>query len=134
MKPWIHAINSVKRHGGKPEDYIEIHDLIDCSKSAHADMRHRALFHNSLGPFIAEKVFGTNITNSDGKTVSVRDIVEEHIIEDLSRIPNLSEYLDGMPMYDWLGGPKRKVRTIRYAEEAVDSEVLISATNDNNAD
>jgi hypothetical protein len=108
MKPYAHALKSVKKHGGKPEDYQAIHDFLDCSKATHADMRHRAIFHNSLGPFVCEQVFGLNIINSDGRTISVRDIAEEHIIEDMGRIPSVSEYLDGMPMYDWLGGPKRK--------------------------
>ena len=32
MKPWIHAKNSVRKHGGKPEDYQDIHDFIDSTK------------------------------------------------------------------------------------------------------
>lgn len=81
---------------------------------AHADMRHRAILHNSLGPYLCERVFGTVITNSAGKVVSVRDIAEEHILEDMGRIPSVSDYLDGMPLYDWLGGPKRRVRRIDF--------------------
>lgn len=116
MKPYIHAKNSARRHGGTAEDYLPIHDFLDSSKAAHADMRHRAMFHNSMGPFICERIFGTNITNSEGRTVSVRDIAEEHIIEDMGRIPAVSEYLDGMPIYDWLGGPKRKTTTYPMAD------------------
>jgi len=112
VKPDIHAINSVKKWGGRREDYQPIHDFLDCSKSCHADMRHRAILHNSLGPFIAERVFGINIVNSDGREVSVRDIAEKHIIEDMGQIPSVSDYLSGMPMYDWLGGrPKTKTTT-----------------------
>lgn len=107
---------SVKKWGGKPEDYQAIHDLLDLPKSAHADMRHRAIFHNTLGPYIAEKVFGINITNSDGKLVSVRDIAEQHIIDDMGRIPTLSNYLDQMPFYEWLGGPKKEVKKISFDE------------------
>lgn len=113
MKPYLHAQRSVKKFGGKPEDYLAIHDFFDCSKSAHPDMRHRAILHHSLGCYIAEKVFGTFIVNSDGKKVQVRDVAEHHIIEDCGRIPTVSDYLDGMPFYEWLGGPKRaKLRTI----------------------
>mgnify|MGYP001255326163 CR=1 FL=1 len=107
MKPYTHALASVRRHGGKPEDYQAIHDLLDLPKAAHADVRHRALLHNSMGPFICEKAFGTTVTNSDGKVVSVRTIAEEHIIEDLGRIPSVSDYLDGMPHYPWLAGNKK---------------------------
>lgn len=110
MKPHVHALNSVKKWGGKPEDYQAIHDLLDLPKSAHPDMRHRAILHNSLGPFLVEKVFGVTITNSDGRVVSVRDIAEQHIIEDMGRIPTVSDYLNDMPFYDWLGG-KAKIRT-----------------------
>jgi hypothetical protein len=110
MKPHIHAKSSVKKWGGVPEDYQPIHDFLDCSKATHADMRHRAILHNSLGPFIAERVFGVNITNADGKLVSVRDIAERHIIEDMGQIPSVSDYLAEMPFYGWLGG-KPKTRT-----------------------
>ncbi len=110
MKPHVHAINSVKKWGGRVEDYQPIHDLLDLPKSTHADMRHRAILHNSLGPFLCERVFGITITNSDGKQVSVRDVAELHIVEDMGRIPSVSDYLDGMPFYDWLGG-KPRIRT-----------------------
>lgn len=43
MKPWRHARNSARKFGGMPEDYIEIHNFMDVSKSAHADVRHRAV-------------------------------------------------------------------------------------------
>jgi hypothetical protein len=82
MKPFIHAESSAKKFGGQPEDYLEIHNLLDSSKSVIADNRHRALTHNSWFLFILEKIFGVTITNSDGKKVSVRDVGEQHIIED----------------------------------------------------
>ena len=116
MKPFLHAKASVKRYGGVPEDYIEVHEFLDESKAHHADMRHRALLHNSFGCYLAARLFGDkngNITISTGKQVSVRDLCEEHIIEDMGRIPAVTEYFQGMPFYDWLGGPKRKVT--RYA-------------------
>lgn len=108
MKPYLHGKISSKKFGGKPEDYLKIHDFIDSSKAHFPDMRHRALLHNSFGVYIAEMVFGTNITNSEGKLVSVRDVAEYHVIDDLGRIPTVQDYLEGMPFYPWLGGPKRK--------------------------
>jgi hypothetical protein len=107
MKPYLHGKISVKRFGGKPEDYLAIHDFIDSSKAHLPDMRHRAILHSSFGIYITEKVFGTNIINSDGKTVSVRDIAEQHVIDDMGTIPTVQDYLQGMPMYEWLGGAKR---------------------------
>ncbi len=117
MKPYKHGLVSAKKWGGKPEDYQSVHDFLDSPKSAHPDMRHRALLHNSFGCFIAERVFGINITNSDGALVSVRDIAEQHIIDDMGRIPTVSEYLDGMPFYPWLGGKKKDpTRVISFEE------------------
>jgi len=112
MKPWEHAKNSVRKWGGVPDDYMPVHQFLDSSKAHHADMRHRALLHSSFGIFIAEAVFGVNLRNSDGKWVSVRDVAERHVLEDMGRIPSVQDYLEGMPMYDWLGGPKRKPGTL----------------------
>ncbi len=110
MKPHIHAKNSVKKYGGKAEDYQPIHDEIDSSKSAHASMRHRAIFHSAFGIYIIERIFGTTITNSDGKVVSVRDIAEDHVLEDLGTIPSLDRWLNAMKLETWMGGPTRKHR------------------------
>lgn len=111
MKPYEHALVSVKKWKGKPEDYLPIHDFIDSTKAHHADMRHRALLHSSWGIYIVEQIFGTNITNSDERLISVRDIAERHVLDDMGRIPSVQDYLAGMPFYDWLGGPKRKPGT-----------------------
>lgn len=104
-KPFIHSLSSVRRHGGKPEDYIEIHNLMDSSKATIADSRHRALTHNSwfVGT-ILEKIFGVTITNSDGRVISVRDIGEEHVLEDFGNrfIPTPQDYLEDLEMKDWM--------------------------------
>ncbi len=117
MNAFRHARNSAKRYGGKPEEYQHIHDFIDSSKAHHGDIRHRALFHNSLGPYLAEKIFGTTFKNSDGRTVSIREICEYHIIEDLGKIPSVSEYLNNMTMQPWMGGnttkPTKKKKVIK---------------------
>lgn len=108
MKPYLHGRVSVKKFGGKEEDYQKIHDFIDSSKMCHPDVRHRAILHSSFGIYVCEQVFGTYIVNSDGRKVQVRDIAEQHVIDDMGRIPTVSDYLKGMPMYSWLGGPKRR--------------------------
>lgn len=116
MKPFLHGKVSVKKWGGKEEDYQEIHDFLDSSKACHPDMRHRAILHSSFGIYICEKVFGINIKNSDGKLVSVRDIAERHVLDDMGRIPTVSDYLNGMPMYTWLGGTKNNTREFNLAD------------------
>lgn len=107
MKPYEHAKVSVRRWGGVPEDYLPIHDFIDESKAHFPDMRHRALLHNSWGIYLCERIFGHNLT-IQGRPVAVRDVAEQHIIDDMGRIPTIQDYLSGMPFYEWLGGPKRK--------------------------
>lgn len=104
-KPWIHAKSSARTWGGKPEDYLEIHNLMDSSKGAIADNRHRALTHNSwFLSNILEKIFGVTIVNSDNKHVSVRDIGEQHILEDFGNkfIPTAQDFLHEIPMRDWM--------------------------------
>lgn len=114
MKPLIHAENSVRKWGGVPEDYIPLHDFLDSSKAHFPDMRHRALLHSSFGIYIAERVFGTYITNSDNRKISTRDILEMHVIEDMGCIPTVQDYLQHLPMLDWLGGKPRKKRHISF--------------------
>lgn len=102
---------SVKKFGGDPDDYQEIHDFIDHTKAHFPDMRHRAMLHNSWGIYIVEQVFGINFARkSDLKLVSTRDVAEQHIIDDMGKIPTIQDYLQGMPLYDWLGGPKTMTR------------------------
>jgi hypothetical protein len=110
VKPYLHGKVSVKKWGGVEADYQRIHDWLDQTKSHFPDMRHRAILHSSFGIYLCEQVFGTNITNSDSKVVSVRDIAEQHVLDDMGRIPTVQDYLQGMPFYNWLGGPK-KVKT-----------------------
>lgn len=110
MKPLNHSKISAKKFGGKPEDYQEIHDFFDSSKACLADMRHRAILHSSFGIFIAEKVFGVYIVNSDGKEVCVRDVCEQHVIDDLGFIPTVEKWLEGMELKPWMQGSVKKTR------------------------
>lgn len=111
-KPVTHAASSARRYGGKWEDYFPLHDLIDSSKGAIADNRHRALTHNSW--FISnviEKVYmpekgwhGPVLINSQGRQVSTRQLAEDHILEDFGGrfIPAASDYLQEIEMKDWM--------------------------------
>lgn len=104
-KALVHAQSSVKKHGGIVEDYLPIHDLMDCSKSVIADNRHRALTHNHwFIQNIVERVLGNYITNSDGKAVSVRQIAEEHCLEDYNCkfIPSAQDFLERIEYAGWM--------------------------------
>jgi len=118
----VHARISAKKFGGTPEDYLAIHDFMDCTKMALPDVRHRMVLHNSVGCFIAERVFGHTITNSDNKTVHVRDVAEAHIIEDLGFIPTLDYCFKNMPIEQWMGG-----KVSKYKEESKPQPVETTA-------
>lgn len=106
-KALIHARSSAKKWGGTAEDYIAIHEKMDSTKSAHAEVTHRCVFHSAFGIFIIEDIFGRTITNSDGKEVFVRDIAEQHVLEDLGWIPSLSDWLREMPAQPWMAGARK---------------------------
>ena len=108
-KPYVHAVSSARRFGGKPEDYVEIHTLMDSSKGAIADNRHRVLTHTSwFLSTILTRIFGETFTNSDGRVVSTRDIGEQHILEDFGNkfIPTAQDYIEGMEFVDWMQNGK----------------------------
>lgn len=124
MKPMIHAESSVRKWGGKPEDYMPIHNLMDSSKSTIADSRHRALTHNTwfIGPGgPLELIFGYEIINSDGRKVSVRDIGEQHVLEDFGNrfIPSAQDYLQNIEMEEWMlmgkGTPPSFAKVVKQA-------------------
>lgn len=101
----IHSVSSARRFGGEPQDYLAIHMKMDCSKAYLSDNRHRALTHH--GFWIHEvmiPIFGYTITNSDEKVVSVKDICEQHILEDFGMrfIPTAQDYLEHLDFKEWM--------------------------------
>ena len=67
--PIIHAKSSVKKFGGKWEDYIHLHEWLDETKGWYGHSSHRMFRHHSEGIFEMEQRFGAEFKNSDGKTV-----------------------------------------------------------------
>ena len=112
--PYYHAKASVKSYGGSIEDYMPIHQWLDASKQYIADVRHRALRHHAQGIFECEREFGITIENSDGKKIPVRIIAEQHIVEDLGRVPSLNEWLECLPCKAWMN------RTQKLSKELED--------------
>lgn len=119
-KPYVHALSSAKKFGGVPEDYLDIHNLLDSSKSTVADSRHRALTHTSwFLSTILERIYGVTIPNSDGRSVSVRDVGEQHVLEDYAGrfIPSAVDFLSEMEMKDWMvrgeGVPPSHARLVK---------------------
>lgn len=102
MNPYYHALSSVKKWGGVPSDYQPIHDWFDASKAFLGDIRHRALRHHAQGIFECERAFGTVITNHEGKYVPVKAIGEQHVLEDIGRIPTLQDWLECIKVEPWM--------------------------------
>lgn len=115
--PYHHAISSFKKHGGKWEDYIDIHNWFDETKAHFPDMRHRALRHHSEGIFWCEQQFGVVITNSDGKQIPVRAIGEQHVLEDIGFIPTIADYLKEMNQTGWMYKPGEGRKVLKEIKE-----------------
>jgi hypothetical protein len=113
--PYHHALSSVKKWGGKVDDYLPIHDFFDQSKEHFGDFRHRMLRHHSQGIFECERVFGHTITNSDGRVVPTRWIGEQHVIEDMGRIPSLAEWLECVQPKPWMNRPRKLSKELEDA-------------------
>jgi hypothetical protein len=103
--PEIHSKSSVKRWGGKIKDYLPIHELIDSPKAAMNNNTARTLTHNTWFAYeIIPKIFGYNITNSDGKSVDTVDIAMLHISEDfrMKFVPTPQDYLKHLQLQPWM--------------------------------
>jgi hypothetical protein len=96
MNAFKHAEISVKRRGGKIDDYYPIHFFIDSTKELCSDNRHRIL-HNLWGiRRIVIPIFGHTIINSDNKKVNVKDLCEQdHILPDYNNkfIPTIADFI-----------------------------------------
>jgi hypothetical protein len=108
MHPYFHAVSSARRWGGRPEDYQAIHDWFDASKGHVPDLRHRAMRHHAEGIFLCERVFGVTITNSAGRVVPVRQVGEQHVLEDLGRIPTAYDWWSNLAVRPWMLRPGRR--------------------------
>ncbi len=101
--PTMHADKSVALWGGQRSDYLHLHEYMDATKECFADFRHRALRHHSQGIFEAERQFGRTITNSAGREVPVRYVLEQHVMEDCGgRIPTVSDWLRNLKPESWM--------------------------------
>ena len=109
MKAYNHALSSVKKFGGKVEDYIKIHEWFDESKGFYGDLRHRALRHHTQGIVECEKLFGVTITNSKNKKVVVKSIAEQHILEDLGFLPTMESWFKNIIPQKWMSSIRHQV-------------------------
>ena len=107
-----HARSSVRRWGGQLEDYLPIHSWFDQSKESFADPRHRALRHHAEGIALMETIFrlALDLHDADGaivKTIPTRWVGEQHVLEDLGRIPTAADWLREIRPQTWMNAPAR---------------------------
>ena len=104
---YYHALSSVRRWGGDPQNYLPLHQWFDESKKIVADPRHRALRHHAEGIFMLERFFGATITVSSGRVVPVRLVGEQHVREDLGFIPSFADWVKAIRPEPWMGRSAR---------------------------
>ena len=112
--PEIHSKSSVKRWGGKIEDYLAIHELIDSPKESMNNNTSRALTHNTWFAYkIIPKIFGYNIINSDGRSVDTIDVAMLHIAEDfrMKFVPTPQDYLKHLQIQPWMNNGVKELET-----------------------
>lgn len=118
--PLIHSKSSVKRWGGKVEDYLPIHELIDSPKATMNNNSARLLTHNTWFAYtIIPKIFGYNIINSDGKSVDTIDITMLHIAEDfrMKFVPTPQDYLKHLEVQPWMNNGVKDLDNEQGKEE-----------------
>ena len=104
----------------------------DESKAFFSDFRHRALRHHSEGIFLCERIFGHTITLSTcarcgetrdqhgykqdmsaeicafkTKQIPIRWIGEQHVLEDLGRIPTAADWLECITPAPWMNRSRK---------------------------
>lgn len=105
----MHAQSSMKKFKGETEEdlqnFIAIHSKLDCQKAWIADNRGRVLTHTMF--WVKEvmlPIFGDYIVLSNGNRVSVKDICEQHILEDyrMKFIPTPQDFIQEMSYKKWM--------------------------------
>ena len=101
--PYHHALSSVRLWGGTVEHYLPLHQWFDESKLIIADYRHRSLRHHAEGIFMLEHIFGTTLELPNGRVIPVRWVGEQHVREDLGRIPSHADWVRCIRPEPWMG-------------------------------
>lgn len=97
-----HTGASASKWGGSKTDYFRIHSWFDEAVERHgaAGLAYR---NHAFGIFEAETRFGMVITNSDGKTVPVRYIGEQHVLANCGmRVPSVQDWVQCMSRKMWM--------------------------------
>ena len=117
---WHHSLSSVSKFGGKPTDYLHIHEWFDDSKAYLGNFRHRALRHHTQGIQDCISRFGSVIETEDGP-VSVRLIAERHIKEDCGYLPTMEDWFKNIPFEEWMLAARPLAYTADETESGKDA-------------
>lgn len=117
--PYHHALSTSKKYGGVPEDTLHIHFWFDQTKEWCPDFRHRSLRHHSEGIGECIEKFGKTVALSNGRIIPVRWVAEQHVIDDLGRIPTAADWLRCMRGEAWMS---RSARKLSQELEAADAD------------
>lgn len=91
--PYFHSLSSVRNFGGQESDYSAIHNWLDATKAHFADFRHRAIRHHVEAiPILELELRKVDVINSDGATVPLRKIAEQHIVEDCLSLVTVEDW------------------------------------------
>jgi hypothetical protein len=87
------------------QQFLVLHKKMDCTKAVVPDNRHRCISHTMF--WINEvmiPIYGDYITLSTGKKASVKDICEQHILEDyrMKFIPTPQDFIQEMEYKQWM--------------------------------
>lgn len=122
--PYHHAVSSARKWGGKPEDYLHVHEWFDETKGWLPDFRHRSVRHHSEGIAQAVELFPPihiPMRRKGGvdriKVVPIRWVAEQHVTEDLGRIPTAADWLRAMRPEPWM--TRARKLSIELEEEEV---------------
>jgi hypothetical protein len=106
--PYFHAVSSSRKFGGSFKDYLALHTWFDATKAHIADPAHRSLRHNLESIELTTRIFGDTITTSDGSTVPVTEVGQQHVHEDCGFIPTSEEWAGALAVQSWMtrGAPE----------------------------
>jgi len=100
---FVHSQQSSISFGGAARDYLFIHRALNAPRDVLADRRSQRVLHNSWGITLLLRLLGDTCKRpSDGSTISIRPILEDHIRCDLGYIPTLEESVSEIAIEAWM--------------------------------
>ena len=102
MHPHHHAVSRRKEVGRRSIRLPADPRMVRRLEGTPARLEAQGLRHHSEGIFACEEVFGTTLTNSEGRVVPVRQVGEQHVTEDLGRIPTAADWLRSIKVQPWM--------------------------------